>query len=518
MLHLCLAVLLGGPASAQVSTQAEAAAVGERMSAHVLDALDGVLGPGRAKVQVEVKGEISNLHTETEMVIPIRKPKSKADAANTPAASDIQRFLAMPGYSRESAPPSPYRDSLPGQGPQKPAPTDEAAKPKSDEEGSSFYQKDREQSEHNSGFDVRSIKATVILDSALNDAVVSQVSQLIPQLLKLDTQRGDTLTILRAPLRPAWKTAFATPSDWRSAAYAGVASIVVLFATLIGAFALVRAGRALGQELAQRRGGGEAAPQGGFGEPLPELGADIPGGDAGGVGGPAGETPLLGRRFDFLIGKDMARLGRFLGTEKPDDLAVFFGHLAESIPDMASRLFAELPSAVQTGVSSQLIKLNVADPERLGEMEERLHVAVDNGVIGPESLGKILSRVPSEARADILSQLATQDARAVDEVERHVFGFEDLATLEIASLRRLLAAVPYDTWGLALRATPQEFIRQVIDELPAGPRELAQETVDKPQPKEKVMEARSKILDAFTDLVAKGEIRYNRAEANGGMV
>ncbi|MBI3288758.1 MAG: hypothetical protein HYZ74_04490 [Elusimicrobia bacterium] len=479
---------LAGSSAAAVSTDAERFQAAERLSARAQETLDGVLGPGRSNIHIEVQGERSEISTDSEIVLPIERSSSAGKAAS--------RLLELPGYGKDRLSDSKEKDK--------------------EKESAFFFQKDHELSHRDAGFQIRSIQATAVLDTSLDEASVREVSQLLPQVLGLDTSRGDVLSILRAPLRPAWRSAFATPSDWRSAVYAAGGGFVALLAALIAGACLISAGRALGRELASRQTGAGMPPPPGPGALLPEL---TPGG-AGllevGADSPAA-TPLLGRRFDFLSGRDPEMIVRALSAEKPEDLSLFFGHLAESIPDMASRLFAHLPSGVQADVSQSLLRLSLADPERLTAIEERLRSAVENGVMGPQSLGRILSRVPGEARADLLGRLAAQDAGAVEEVERHLFAFENLERLAPASLRRLLSAVPYEVWGPALRGASGPLTDQVLSDLPDGPRELVRGAASQPQPRDKVAEARSRILDVLMDLAAKGELTLGGAEsARGG--
>ncbi|HEX4048866.1 MAG TPA: FliG C-terminal domain-containing protein [Elusimicrobiota bacterium] len=492
MRSLALIAVLAASPAAFASTDAEQAQAAERLAARAQDALDAILGPGRSKVEIDVAGDHSEINSDTEFLFPMDKGSAAARAA--------AHLLDLPGYVKDKA-----------AGP--PAPKPDAEPPPSES-----YQKQQEASRHDGGFQIRSIHATVVLDSRLDDAAVREASQLLPSLLTLDMTRGDTLSILRAPLRPAWKSAFATPGDWRSAAYALGGGLIALAAALIAFAGLVLAGRALGRslgrELASRpRAEPAAAPV--EVEALPELSPGSAGFLEGGASaaGAAGGAPLLGRRFDFLAGRDPELIARAVAAEKPEELSLFFGHLAESIPDLASRLFAHLSPDVQAEVSRSLLKLSVADPERLTALEDRLRRAVENGVLGPQSLGRILSRVPGDARADLLGRLPAGDA---EEIERHVFSFEDLERLAAAPLRRLLRAVPYETWGPALRGAPRALVEAVLLDLPAGPRELVRAAAGAPQPREKIDEARSRILDAFAALEAKGELAVG--EKNGDLV
>ncbi len=491
---LAFLVLLAATPAAASPPDSDRAGVAERLAVTAQKALDAVLGAGRSQVHVEIEGDHSEINSETEFLTPIDKTSSAGQAAT--------RLLDLPGYAKDRLP-EPVME-----------------KNKTETPGQSFYQREREQSHRDAGFLIRSIQVSVILDTALDDGAVRSVSQLLPQVLKIDTTRGDTLSILRAPLRPAWKSAFSTPSDWRSAAYALGGAVAFLLAAAIAGFGLVRAGRALGRELASRAAARpDVTPPPIEVEPLPEL-APGSGGllEAGAGSAAATGTPQLGRRFDFLIGRDPDLILRALATETPSELSLFFGHLAESIPELASRLFTLLPAGRQSAASSELIKLSLADPERLGAIEERLRQAMENGVLGPASLGKLLSRVSGDARANVLDSLAAQDANAAREVQSHMFSFEDLTTMGPLGIRRLLAAVPYDIWGPALRGAPQELVDLVLAELPEGPRTAVREAFANPLLREKVEMARARILDAFNVLEAKGAFADVRAGAEGGLV
>lgn len=460
-LAACIALSGVSAAAAAAGTDAEQAQAADRLAARAQDALDAVLGSGKSRVEIDVAGERSESNSDTERLLPI---------VQSPAPKP--RPLDLPGYAKGK--PEPALQS---------------------------FQKNHEASRRDAGFQIRAIHATIILDEALEAQAAGEVSRLLPPLLRLDASRGDTLVLLRARMRPAWKSAFSTPGDWRRAAYASCAGLVALLSALILGAGLVGAARALGggrgrDVLSMRAEPAQA-------EPAPKEPGSIE------AGVPAA-APVLGRRFDFLLGCDFELAARAVAAEKPEELSLFFGHLAESIPDLAARLLTRLSLGVQAEVARSLLKLDVADPERLGAIESRLRRAVENGVRGHQSLGRMLSRVNDEARSDLLGRLAVRDAA---EVERHVFAFEDVAGLGSASLRRLLGAAPYEVWGPALRGAPRALIEAVLRDLPEGPRAAVRAAAGAPQTREKIEEARSQILDALAELEAKGEWTRGRAGA-----
>ncbi|MBI4060244.1 MAG: hypothetical protein HY403_02320 [Elusimicrobia bacterium] len=474
------------PAPADVS--ADESLVSERLSSRVLGVLDEMLGPGRAKVLVEVRGERLQVRTETELVTPLTQAGPSASGV-----AEALRFIDLPGYYKERAAAT-AAEKAAGGAPQSLQP----------------FQKNFEHSLRDAGFEIKKIEATVVLDTALPEGAAREASQLLPQLLRIDEARGDRISIVRAPMRPAWKKAFSTPGDWRTLAFAASGLLGALIVVLIGAAAFVRGARVFAMELTSKQGRGEQA-EPGAAEPLPEL---MPGSPAGfaaaGVESAASPAGTLGRRFDFLEAADAADVARILAEEAPADLAQVFAYLAKQAPETASRLFSKLPSEAQAEASTVLLKLKAVDPDRLSEIEERLKNLVANGLRGAQRLASILSRVPGEERSMLMDRLASRDSRGVEEIQSQLFSFEDFGALSPADLRRVMGAVPYELWGTALRGVPLGLVDRILSELPEGPRGLVREEAGTPQPKDKVVAARSKILDTVLDLAAKGQVRLDQ--------
>lgn len=484
---LAITALLALPVAAADASSDENL-VSERLASRALSVLDGVLGPGRAKVLVEVRGERMQIRTESEILTPIT-PNAGGSSSGV---KEALLLLDLPGY---------YKDRASG----------EDAKAGGSAQPLQPFQKDFEHSLRDAGFEIKKIEATVVLDSALTEAAVREAAQLLPQLLRIDGARGDVLSILRASLRPAWKGAFSTPGDWRKLAFAVAGLLGALIFVMILAGAFVRGARVFARELTVKQSHAEGG-SAGMGEPLPEF---LPGSPAqlvegGGGDGESAPLPALGRRFDFLETADTAGAARVLAEEPPGDLAQVFAYLAKLSPETASRLFSRLPADVQIEASAAILKLRAIDPDRLSEIEDRIKVMVANGLKGSQRLATILSRFQGDAREMLLGRLASRDKSGVDDIESQLFSFEDFGALSPADLRRVMGAVSYEQWGTALRGAPASLLNRVLAELPEGPRALVREEASVAQPKDKVVAARSKILDTFLDLAAKGQVRLDR--------
>ena len=264
MRTLALIVILAAAPAAAASVDAEQAQASERLAARAQDALDGILGAGRSKVEIDVVGEHSQIDSDAEFLIPVDNGSSKAVKGASKAAKDAYQ-LDLPGY---------VKDKSAEAAKEKEKAAAAAAAQKDDAAPSQAFNRQHEASRHDSGFQIRAVHATVVFDTALASDTVREASQLLPQLLNLDMTRGDTLNLLRAPLRPLWKSAFSTPGDWRSAAYALGGGLFAVLVALIVFAGLVGAGRALGGSLGRELAAGRAPPPGAApdeAEPLPEL-------------------------------------------------------------------------------------------------------------------------------------------------------------------------------------------------------------------------------------------------------
>lgn len=459
----------------------------QRMAADAMEFLDRLLGPGRAKVFITLEGERSQVQTQSEVATPMTKPK-------LPSGDK-----ALPGYVASS------------------------------ETGSQvdYYQKDVERSQRDASFKVKKMQVSVVLDATLPDAKVAEVRKVLPDFLRMNPERGDDMTVLRAALLPSWKAAFLDVEGVRrllvvgAAALLGLLFCLTLYVTGIGAM------RTLAREIAASRGTGPegapalpAAPAAGGGDGL-ELAGDIPGlldegaGEAGGAGRP---LPALGRRFDFLTVKEAPELARIVEAEKPEDIAILFAHLTDSNPDLATRIFSALTPTAQSAASQALVKLSRVDPERLAMLESRLQQAIEYGVEGGERLGRIFSRLPADEREALLGDLMSANPSAAEEVERSMLTFENLADLKAEDLRRLIMAVNFQEWSTSLRGAPPDLVARILAELPPGARAMIEDALKQAQPRDKVLEARSKVLMTAYQLSAKGQISLRRQGAEPELI
>jgi flagellar motor switch protein FliG len=142
-------------------------------------------------------------------------------------------------------------------------------------------------------------------------------------------------------------------------------------------------------------------------------------------------------------------------------------------------------------------------------LENRIRTAVEFGVQGPERLGQILSRMTPDEREGVLGDLADRDPAATRKVERFLFPFERLVALRPEELQRVITAVPYSTWALALRGASNDFVEGIFAQLPGGAQTIIREGMEAPVGKENVIEARSAVLSQLYRLAAAGQVELH---------
>jgi flagellar motor switch protein FliG len=473
--------------AARASVTAEEAAVSERLSGQANEFLVSLLGSGRAKAVVTVSGE----QTQTSSQSDFATPGPKEQPARPPTE--------LPGYNKD-------------------------LEKKAREQSLDFAKKSHESSSRESGLVIKQVRVSVVLDARLTQEQVTEVTNLLPKFLHLDVTRGDEITVLRADLKlDNWKTVTAGYLLSKE----GIGTVTILAGVLVlicmaGILFHLTANSAIRTfvwELAAHRaspfGGAAGGPGAGPGSPeliaggMPSLSLE----DEDGAAAQAGPTALLGHRFDFLTTLPPAEFAKLIANEPPADLALLFATLAASHPDLSATVFASLEPALRATVSHALAAMTAAEPERLEALEARLKNLVDFGVRGPERLGEILSRLPAEERDSLVRDVVTSNPKVQQELERAMFSFEDILQLKEADFRRLILAVPYATWGLALRGAPDPVVGRVLAELNPGTQGMLQEAMSQPQPRTKILEARSKVVSQTLHMAAKGEITLQRDES-----
>lgn len=132
---------------------------------------------------------------------------------------------------------------------------------------------------------------------------------------------------------------------------------------------------------------------------------------------------------------------------------------------------------------------------------------------GLKEAAKMLGGLTREAQKKILSVIAKKDPLMATQLEKSLYGFDDIRFLSSAQYMELIREIKISDLALALRmGTPQlkDFvfknsprgIRQEIEEVLLGPPRLASQ----------ITEAEERVMSVFLRKIDKGELVINRHE------
>lgn len=132
---------------------------------------------------------------------------------------------------------------------------------------------------------------------------------------------------------------------------------------------------------------------------------------------------------------------------------------------------------------------------------------------GLKEAAKMLGGLTREAQKKILSVIAKKDPLMATQLEKNLYGFDDIRFLSQAQYMEFIREIKISDLALALRmGTPElkDFvfknsprgIRQEIEEVLLGPPRLASH----------VTEAEERVMNVFLKKIDKGELVINRHE------
>ena len=321
--------------------------------------------------------------------------------------------------------------------------------------------------------------------------------------------------IVRDDIVSPWKDLLASPEVARTVIAQASMIVGLLLVCLIAYLLGMRVARGLGEAIASRR---PAAPEAAMGMGLPPGQAAFPAGGPPTMGDLEGAPQEALRlpyqpHFSCLTSKPIHEVVRVLEAEPPEDIAMALTWLADRAPEVGAKLFAALSEPFRLQVSRAMAGISQADPERISLLDSKLKTQVEFSIRGTEKLSKLLGPMPREQREGLLRNLAAADRRLTQEVAAGITTFEDLGGMRVEALRRLVAAVPMDVWTTAVSGVDEAFVNRVAELLPEGMRPTILEGRRRSLPKDKVIEARAKVLAQAAGMAAQGVLDADREPA-----
>jgi len=456
-----------GAAQRSTADVTQAAEISSRLKDDVSKLLEDLVGRGKSRVFIEVKGEI------------ISKAKSQSQTPD-------EDIISLPGYSAVNIL----------------------------EKTSKFLKKQKGEAEYVSEFRIKKINASVILDKSIEPARANAIKLLVSDVLRLDPGRGDTITLTQTEMLPWWKSFLDSPSNRRIIVISLIGAFLLTILSLLfyalasnlfkGAIDYARMSAMTSTRPIEA--GGPASP--GFAEglaapeqeggTLPEImeaeGADV--------------TRLLEseKAFGFLEKFSPEEISDILSSEDPEDLAVIIAFLADSHPHVSSKLLLAFPDNIRPQITKHIIDLKQVEPERLMEIENNVRLKIERSLKGSEKLGKLLSIINADERSKIIDNLPDVDPKTLDKIKESLVTFDDICRLDAKNLRVILMGMPYQEWATALHGVSDSAKRHVVNIYPEEIRAIVKDLLSAEKERHEIISARAKIITTVLDMTAKGKV------------
>jgi len=220
--------------------------------------------------------------------------------------------------------------------------------------------------------------------------------------------------------------------------------------------------------------------------------------------------------FTFVRNADTKQVVNLINQEHPQTIALILSYLDS---DQAALILAELTESMQAEIARRIAMMERTSPEMLKGVERVLKDRLSSvfqedftAAGGIQVIVDILNRVDRGTEKLILEDLEKEDEELADEIRQRMFIFEDIITLDDASIQRVLREVESKDLSLALKGSSEEVKERVFKNISRRAGEMLQEEMEYMGPVRlrDVEEAQQKVVGIIRRLDETGEIIISR--------
>lgn len=220
--------------------------------------------------------------------------------------------------------------------------------------------------------------------------------------------------------------------------------------------------------------------------------------------------------FTFVRNAEPKQVVNLLNQEHPQTIALILSYLDA---DQSSAILSSLPTEVQSDISRRIALMERTSPEILKGVEkvlrERLSTVFQQDFAatgGIPTIVDILNRVDRGTEKHILEELEKEDAELAEEIRQQMFIFEDVITLDDASIQRVVREIESKDLAMALKGASEEVKNRTLKNISKRAGDMLREDMDYMGPVRlrEVEEAQQKIVAVIRKLDETGEIILSR--------
>lgn len=222
------------------------------------------------------------------------------------------------------------------------------------------------------------------------------------------------------------------------------------------------------------------------------------------------------RPFGIARKADAHQLLNLIINEHPQTIALILCYLQA---DKAAQILSGLPEELQSDVAKRVATMNNTSPIVIEEVEAILQKKLSNVVRsdfatigGVRTLVDIINNVDRGTEKSIMEELDRDEPELADKIRESMFVFEDIMTLDNASIQRIIREVDPKDWALALKGSSEEVSNIVFTNMSKRAAQTLKEDIDFLGPVRlvDVEKAQQAIVAVVRRLDEAGEIMISR--------
>ncbi len=228
------------------------------------------------------------------------------------------------------------------------------------------------------------------------------------------------------------------------------------------------------------------------------------------------EEQVKVKPFHFVRHTETKQLVNMISGEHPQTIALILSYLDNQ---QAAMILSEMPMDVQADIARRVALMDRTSPEILKEVERVLREKVSSifqqdftQAGGIDTVVGILNSADRGTEKLILEELEKEDAELADEIRKRMFIFEDVITLDDASIQRVVREVDSKDLAKALKGASEEVKERIFRNISKRAAEMLREDLDfmGPVRLREVEEAQQRIVGIIRRLDEAGEIIISR--------
>lgn len=309
---------------------------------------------------------------------------------------------------------------------------------------------------------IKKLSVQIIVDESLPESIVNIIKEVSANILGLQNERGDSLTIKKMNFRKSsfrWAEIIYPPNLW-GLLFSLLAVIFIAVSLFFAASVFPGSAGALSEKIANslkktETQGFAAAP----------LAAGGPAGAFAASASPADvESGKEGKHFSFVTTENVDKLIFLLSKETPENIAV----LINFAPHLAGRILSGLDPAVSKEAVSRLTYTRTLPAEEVTEWESELKTKLNFMAGGESAVMDILENMDEKDADSYIDFIKEGDSEFADAISGKLFRLSSLPAMKAEDIVLIFQNFSPSAFADVVRTLSEKERGGILSKLPEG--------------------------------------------------